>query len=57
MCQIAAAEMMIAMNKFSFSYVKSIVAATPVEQFIEGKRPPVRGLTAEQIDLMAQESA
>lgn len=57
MRQIAAAEMMVAMNKFSLSYVKSIVAATPADQFIEGKQPPVRGLTPEQIDLMTQESA
>lgn len=57
MRQIAAAEMMIAMNRFSLSYVKSIVAATPQEQFAEGKRPASRGLTPEQISLMTQESA
>ena len=57
MRQLAAAEMMIAMNKFSLSYVKSIVAATPAEQFMEGKRPANRGLTPEQVNLMTQESA
>lgn len=57
MRQMAAAEMMIAMNRFSLSYVKSIVAATPSEQFVDGKRPAVRGLTREQISLMTQESA
>lgn len=56
MRQMAAAEMMIAMNKFSLSYVKSIVAATPPDQFVEGKRPVNRGLTLEQINLMTQES-
>jgi len=57
MRQIAAAEMMIAMNKYSTGYVKSIVAATPPDQFVEGKRPSTQGLTAEQIDLMTEESA
>ncbi len=57
MRQIAAAEMMIAMNKYSIAYVKSIVAATPTEQFVEGKRPSTQGLTAEQIDLMTEETA
>jgi len=56
MRQMAAAEMMIAMNKFSLSYVKSIVAATPPDQFVEGKRPISRALTLEQINLMTQES-
>lgn len=36
MRQMAAAEMMIAMNRFSLSYVKSIVAATPADEFVEG---------------------
>jgi hypothetical protein len=56
MRQMAAAEMMIAMNRFSLSYVKSIVAATPPDEFVEGKRPVNRGLTPEQINLMTQES-
>ncbi|WP_448140235.1 plasmid partitioning protein RepB C-terminal domain-containing protein [Sphingopyxis fribergensis] len=54
--QIVAAEMMIAMNRYSVSYVKSIVAATPPDQFAEGRRPPVRGVTNEQLDLMAEET-
>ena len=56
MRQMAAAEMMIAMNRFSLGYVKSIVAATPADQFVEGKRQVTRGLTLEQINLMTQES-
>jgi hypothetical protein len=57
MRQIRAAEMMVAMNRFSIAYVKSIVAGTPADQLVEGKHPPVRGLTNEQIDLMTGESA
>lgn len=57
MRQIAAAEMMVAMNRYSMGYVKSIVAATPDDQLIEGKRRQIRGLSDEQIALMAQESA
>ncbi|MAY20779.1 MAG: chromosome partitioning protein ParB [Erythrobacteraceae bacterium] len=56
MRQIAAAEMMIAMNKYSLGYVKSIVAATPADQLVEGKQKVVRGLSPEQIDLMTQEA-
>ena len=56
MRQLRAAEMMVAMNRYSVSYVKSIVAATPADQFIEGRKPVARGLTREQLDLMAQES-
>jgi hypothetical protein len=57
MRQIRAAEMMIAMNRYSTSYVRSIVAATSESDFVEGKRPAVRGLTEAQIALMGQESA
>jgi hypothetical protein len=57
MRQIAAAEMMVAMNRYSTGYVKSIVAATPADQLVEGKPPVVRGLSAQQIDLMTEESA
>lgn len=55
MRQIRAAEMMVAMNRFSMGYVKSIVAATPPDQLMEGKRP-VRGLTPEQVALMTEEA-
>lgn len=56
MRQIAAAEMMVAMNQYSISYAKSIVAATPADQLVEGKVAAVRGLTAEQAELMTEES-
>ena len=57
MRQIAAAEMMVAMNQYSTSYAKSIVAATPADQLVEGKTAAIPGLTAEQADLMTEESA
>ncbi len=56
MRQIVAAEMMIAMNRYSTSYVRSIVAGTPDDQLVEGRRKVVRGLTDEQISLMERES-
>jgi len=57
MRQIAAAEMMVAMNKYSTGYAKSIVAATAEEDLVEQKRKAVRGLTEAQIELMSRESA
>lgn len=57
MRQIAAAEMMIAMNRYSTGYVKSIVAATPDNQLIEGKHKAQRGISEAQVALMTQESA
>lgn len=57
MRQIAAAEMMVAMNQFSTSYVQSIVAATPDDQLVERKHPRKLGLSPDQVDLMTQESA
>jgi hypothetical protein len=57
MRQIAAAEMMVAMNQYSTGYARSIVAATPSDQLVEGKHQGSLGLTPEQIDLMTEESA
>lgn len=57
MRQIVAAQMMVSMNRYSMSYVKSIVAATRPDQLVDGKHPPIQGLSAEQVDLMAEESA
>lgn len=56
MRQIAAAEMMVAMNQYSISYAKSIVAATPADQLVEGKAAAIPGLSSEQADLMTEES-
>lgn len=57
MRQIEAAELMIAMNRYSMSYARSLVAATPDGQMVEGRRKAVRGLTADQMALMERESA
>ncbi|WBO22518.1 plasmid partitioning protein RepB C-terminal domain-containing protein [Sphingomonas abietis] len=55
--QIQAASDMNAMNKYSISYAKSIVAATPEELLAEPRRKPSRGLTEDQLALMERESA
>ncbi|MBZ9797763.1 plasmid partitioning protein RepB C-terminal domain-containing protein [Mesorhizobium sp. ES1-4] len=54
--QIEAAELMIAMNKYSISYAKSLVAATPESQLVRGSKT-VKGLSQQQIDMMEGESA
>ncbi len=56
--QIEAAELMIAINKFTSSYGRSLLAATPQDQLIEKpKSKVVKGLTPEQMSLMERESA
>lgn len=55
--QIQAAMDMNSMNKYSISYAKSIVAATPEGLLAESRRKPSRGLTDEQLTLMERESA
>jgi ParB-like chromosome segregation protein Spo0J len=55
--QIEAAELMIAMNKYTISYAKSLLAATPQSQLVEPAQPKrVKGLTVEQIALIGRES-
>jgi hypothetical protein len=55
--QIEAAELMVAMNKYTISYAKSLLAATPQSQLIESTKPKrVKGLSQEQIALMECES-
>lgn len=56
MRQIEAAEKMIAMNKFSWPYAKSLVAATPQHQLVSDKKKAVRGLSDEQLDHMEREA-
>lgn len=56
MRQIEIAETMIAMNKFSWTYAKSLLAATPQHQFVSDKRKAIRGLSDEQIDHMEREA-
>jgi ParB-like chromosome segregation protein Spo0J len=55
--QIEAAELMVAMNKFTTNYAKSLVAATPQSQLVEQDKPKhVKGLTDEQVAMMERES-
>lgn len=56
MRQIAVAQLMIAMNRYSLGYAKSLVAATPDDQLVEGRPRRPRGMTGEQIELMQRES-
>ncbi|MET3791884.1 plasmid partitioning protein RepB C-terminal domain-containing protein [Aquamicrobium terrae] len=54
--QIEAVQLMIAMNKYTISYARSLVAATPDSQLVRGKKG-MKGLSAHQIELMENESA
>jgi len=55
--QIEAAELMVAMNKYTVSYAQSLLAATPESQLVESTKPKrVKGLSKEQIALMERES-
>lgn len=54
--QIEAAELMITMNKYSSSYAKTIVAATPPTVLVAGRQKKSRGLSDRQVSLMQQES-
>lgn len=56
--QVEAAELMIAMNKFSISYARTLLAGTPDAQLAPGRRrAKPRGVTDEQLVLMQRESA
>lgn len=56
--QIEAAELMVAMNNFSNSYVRSLVVATPKSQLAPTFKPRApKGLSDEQLALMERESA
>lgn len=56
--QIEAAELMVAMNKYTISYAKSLVAATPQDQLADGYKPKlIKGLSSDQVSLMERESA
>jgi hypothetical protein len=55
--QIEAAELMVAMNKYTTSYARSLLAATPQAQLVQADKPKqVRGLSDEQMALMERES-
>jgi hypothetical protein len=56
--QIEAAELMVAMNKYTIGYARSLVAATPQAQLSEDYKPKtIRGLSSDQVALMERESA
>lgn len=56
--QIEAAQLMIAMNKFSINYAKSLVGATPQSQLVDRSQPKkIAGLSDAQVALMENESA
>jgi hypothetical protein len=57
MRQIEAADLMVAMNRYTISYARSLVAATPDSQLVEKKQKKPKGLTPEQIARMETESA
>ena len=56
--QIEAAELMVAMNRYTISYAKSLVAATPEHLLVKKRKSKVvHGLTPEQIARMEEEAA
>jgi hypothetical protein len=56
--QIEAAELMIGMNKYTLSYARSLLAATPHDQLVQTAQPKVvKGISPEQIERMERESA
>jgi hypothetical protein len=55
--QIEAAELMIAMNKFTGSYARALLAATSKDQLIKPNNPKLKGLTDEQMALMEREAS
>jgi len=55
--QIEAAELMIMMNKYTLSYARSLLAATPQGQLAQKDKPKViKGVTPEQIGRMEREA-
>jgi hypothetical protein len=56
MRQIEIAELMNAACNYSVGYVKCLIAATPLEQILEGDRPKeFRGLSPEEVGRMEHE--
>ena len=56
--QIEAAELMVAMNRYTTGYAHALLAATPQSQLVESSKPKaIKGLTTEQMALMERESA
>lgn len=56
--QIEAAQLMVAMNKFTVNYARSLLAATPAGQLKDPEKPKgLKGLSRQQLELMERESA
>jgi RepB plasmid partitioning protein/ParB-like nuclease domain len=56
--QIEAASLMVAMNKYTITYAKSLLAATPRSELVDGGKPKIiKGVSDEQMALMERESA
>lgn len=56
--QIEAAELMVAMNRYTVNYARSLLAATSKDQLVAPDKPKVvRGLSEEQVAMMERESA
>jgi len=55
--QIEAAELMIAMNKYTGSYARALLAATSKDQLVKTSGPKMKGLTEEQMALMEREAS
>jgi hypothetical protein len=57
MRQIAVADTMIALNRFSMSCAKSLVASSSQSDLVSGERKSGKGLTDEQLERMEREAA
>ncbi len=58
MRQVEVAELMIAMNNFSVSYAKALLAATRQDQLVDPEKPKAfKGVSPEQIERMEREMA
>lgn len=55
--QIEAAELMIAMNRFTGSYARALLAATSKDQLVKPTSRKFKGLTDEQMALMEREAS
>ena len=56
MRQISVAETMIALNRFSVSCAKSLVASSPQSDLVMGERKAVKGLSDDQLERMERET-
>jgi hypothetical protein len=57
MRQISVTETMIALNRFSVSCARSLVASSPQSDLINGERKTVKGLSDEQLERMERETS